>query len=188
MERATRWVFLWVFLSVGAVCVRIFAKKVDKNLNFMVYFLQTVGAVSNRAYRAGSASVLMENAIVLKLWGSRVVSQIYRRVMDMRNARINLRDEKAISFHAHLVGIARGLFARLRAVGCFAGCFAGCFNSRLGRITPPITLRPLRNIHCKAASGFPVALSSCPHARCCVAGYFHSPRSLPRPITYKSLK
>ena len=70
-----------------------------------------------------------------ELWGSRVASQIYRRVMDMRNARINCRDEKAISFHAHLVGIARGLFARLRAVGCF--------DNRIGRITPPITSHPL---------------------------------------------
>ena len=70
-----------------------------------------------------------------ELWGSRVASQIYRRVMDMRNARINFRDEKAISFHAHLVGIARGLFARLRAVGCF--------DNRIGRITPPITSHPL---------------------------------------------
>ena len=55
--------------------------------------------------------------------------------MDMRNARINFRDEKAISFHAHLVGIARGLFARSRAVGCF--------DNRIGRITPPITSHPL---------------------------------------------
>ena len=70
-----------------------------------------------------------------ELWGSRVASQIYRRVMDMRNARINFRDEKAISFHAHLVGRARGLFARSRAVGCF--------DNRIGRITPPITSHPL---------------------------------------------
>ena len=57
------------------------------------------------------------------------------KVMDMRNARINFRDEKAISFHVHLVGIARSPFARLRAVGCF--------NNRLGRIAPPITSHPL---------------------------------------------
>ena len=115
-----------------------------------------------------------------ELWGSRVASQIYRRVMDMRNARINCRDEKAISFHAHLVGIARGLFARLRAVGCF--------DNRIGRITPPHHFTSVNELRCKTASGFPVALSSCPDARCCVAGYFHCPGSLPRPITYKSLK
>ena len=57
------------------------------------------------------------------------------KVMDMRNARINFRDEKTISFHAHLVGIARSPFARLRAVGCF--------NNRLDRIAPPITSYPL---------------------------------------------